>query len=136
MPTGQGHGDCARCGGKCCRYITIQIDRPTRKVDVDEIRWFLAHHNVEVFIEDRKWYVQAYNRCKHLTEDNRCAIYEDRFQVCREHGVDECEESDGQVEATIFRTTEEFDAYWSGEKAKRRKGRAQGKKIGKRRGGY
>jgi len=132
MPTREGHGDCTTCDGKCCKYITIEIERPTRKADVDEIRWFLAHENIEVFIEDGEWYVQVNNRCKHLTADNRCAIYEDRYQVCRDHDIEECEGSDGEVEAVIFRTTQEFDAYWSRKKAKRKKGRGRRKMIAER----
>jgi len=134
MPTPEGHGDCTACGALCCRYITIEIEKPTRKADVDEIRWFLAHEDVEVFIEDGDWYVQVNTRCKHLTTDNRCAIYEDRFQVCRDHDPKECEASDGEVEAVIFRTTEEFDAYWARKKprrAKRRKKRTGSKTAAK-----
>lgn len=28
-------------------------------------------------------------RCPHLTQENRCAIYEDRPQICRDYAADE-----------------------------------------------
>lgn len=106
-------GDCSACGGQCCRYITVQIPRPRNKADIDEVRWFLAHEGVSVYIEDGQWHVQAFNRCRYLTADYRCAIYENRFDVCREHDPTECESSDGAPDAVEFHTTAEFDAYLS-----------------------
>ena len=136
MPTREGHGDCTTCNALCCRYITIQIEKPTRKVDIDEVRWFLAHKNVEVFIEDGDWYVQVYTDCEHLTPENRCAIYPRRFDVCRKHSVENCEASEGEIEAIIFRTTEDFDAYLARRRAKRksRKSGKSGKGKVKRKG--
>ena len=120
MAEKDGRGNCATCGALCCRYITVEMDEPARNVDVDEIRWFLAHEDVEVFIEDKRWYVQVRTKCKHLTANNRCDVYGDRFDVCRQHGPEECEASDGQTDAIEFHTTAEFDAYWARKKAKRK----------------
>jgi len=131
MPKKDGQGDCAACGGTCCRYITIEIEKPKHRVDVDEVRWFLAHEHIEVFIEDKRWYVQVHNRCKHLTDDNRCAIYDDRFDVCRQHDPEECEASDGEPDAIEFHTTEEFDAYRARKKAEK-KAKKRKKKEGKK----
>jgi len=136
-----GRGDCVACGAKCCRYITVEIEKPRKKVDVDEIRWFLAHENIEVFIDEGQWYLQVYNRCKHLTRNNRCRIYDRRFDVCRDYDTATCEASDGEDDAISFRTTEEFDEYRARKKAKRKakkkrkkerkKERGMGKKDGK-----
>ncbi|TFH42546.1 MAG: YkgJ family cysteine cluster protein, partial [Chrysiogenales bacterium] len=49
---------CEECGGRCCRYIAIGMDRPTTKTEYDHIRWYLSHDDVHVFIDhDRGWYV-------------------------------------------------------------------------------
>lgn len=118
--TADGEGDCSACKGRCCTYVTVCIDKPKRRVDRDEIRWFLAHENIQVFVEDKEWYVQFLTRCKHLGADGMCGIYEDRFDVCREHKTEECEMSEGEVDSTVFTTTEEFNQWWERKKQKKR----------------
>ena len=114
---------CVACSARCCRYITLEIDKPRKKVDVDEIRWFLAHENIEVFIDDGQWHLQVYNRCKHLTRNNRCRIYDHRFDVCCDYETRTCEHGDGEFDAVSFRTTEEFDRYRAKKKAKKKRKR-------------
>ncbi len=128
MPKRDGHGDCETCGGRCCRYVVVQIDKPTRKIDREEVRWFLAHENVLVYIDhdEKTWNVQFNTPCTHLTKSNRCRIYADRYKVCRDYDTETCEESDGEVDATIFHAPEEYDAWR--EKMKRKKRRKKGKK--------
>lgn len=107
-----GHGDCTACRGRCCTYIIAKIARPRTKVDFDEIRWYLAHCNVQVYIEDRDWHVQFYTPCKHLTRAGRCRIYEKRFDVCRSHEAETCEvSSSAYPEEACFSTPEELDQY-------------------------
>jgi Fe-S-cluster containining protein len=118
--TARGRGDCAVCRGRCCTYVTVEIARPADRVDRDEVRWFLAHENIQVFIEDGEWYVQFYTPCRHLTADGRCAIYAGRFDVCREHSTRECEMSVGKVDAVVFSTTEEFDRWWDRRKQEKK----------------
>ncbi len=118
MAEEEGRGNCIACGAKCCRYLTLEIDTPRGKVDIDEVRWFLAHKDIEVFIDEGQWHLQVHNRCKHLTRANRCRIYDDRFGVCRDYDTTNCEASDGEIDAICFHTTEEFDAYQAKKKAK------------------
>src|SRR5687767_11452053 len=35
----------------CCRYVSIQIDRPRSKHDFSNIRWYLLHKNISVMID-------------------------------------------------------------------------------------
>jgi Fe-S-cluster containining protein len=51
----EGKWQCTGCGA-CC----------------EDVRWCLPD-----------WMVHGTTRCKHLTEDKQCAIYEDRPWVCR-----------------------------------------------------
>jgi Fe-S-cluster containining protein len=87
------HPQCAQClPAKCCRYFSLQIDRPVIKRDYDDLLWMLAHRHVSIYIEKRKWYLMVHTQCRFLdTTTNRCAIYETRPQMCREHSVSECE---------------------------------------------
>ena len=121
----QGHGDCAVCRGRCCTYVTAALDKPTDEADVDEIRWFLAHRNLLVFVEDGEWYVQFFTPCRHLNEAGLCDIHGEHFDVCREHGTDACEMSGGEVQATTFTRTEQFDAWWAQQGACRNTRRAR-----------
>jgi len=118
-------GDCTRCGGKCCRYVVVEIDKPRAKIDREEIRWFLAHKNVLVFVdnEDKTWNVQFNTPCEHLDERGRCRIYPRRYDICRDHDPATCEASGGEVAYTVFHTTADFDRWWRNQQARRRRKR-------------
>lgn len=80
---------CKGCG-HCCRYVTVQLKAPRSRIDYDEIRWFLLHQNVTVFIDDDGWYVEFHTACRHL-DGHRCGIYPTRPQVCSDYQVESCE---------------------------------------------
>jgi len=86
---------CEHCTGHCCRHIALPIDEPENKRDFDDIRWYLVHEGVSVFVEDGEWYVNIETRCRHLQEDFRCGIYETRPKVCREYSADNCDYHSG-----------------------------------------
>jgi len=104
----------------------VEVPTPRRKVDVDEMRWFLAHENVTSYLEDGQWHLQIYNRCKHLTDDHTCSNYEDRFDVCRQYEPHECEIT-GEEDVIRFRCTEDYDRYLESRR-KKRKAKKTGKK--------
>ncbi len=82
---------CEKCVALCCRYFALPIDNPTDVTDYDNIRWYLLHENVVVFIEDGQWYIGVLTKCKHLQPDNRCGIYETRPRICRKYTTDNCD---------------------------------------------
>jgi uncharacterized protein len=104
---------CGECGGRCCQYTAIEIDRPTSKNDYDNIRWYLSHKNVHVFVDhDKKWHVEFRSPCENLGPDNMCLIYEIRPRICRNHGnlEEECEYFDSPY-LRYFSTRLEFEKY-------------------------
>lgn len=104
--------ECAGCNAKCCRYFALQIDTPRTKEDFEEIRWYLAHKRVTVFVEKRKWFLQVFNECGFLTENHGCAIYEERPLICREHPADDCEYiSEEFGHDFVFKSMRELDEY-------------------------
>ncbi|MFW6163674.1 MAG: YkgJ family cysteine cluster protein [Planctomycetota bacterium] len=118
---------CDTCGGQCCRYFALQIDEPTTERDFDDLRWYLCHEGVVVFVEDGDWYLEVQNRCRHLDARNRCRLYRNRPAICREHSTKDCEgrddcELDREHE---FHSDEEIAAF-----ARRR---LAGPKAGKKR---
>ena len=87
------HPQCAQClPAKCCRYFSLQIDTPRTKRDFDDLLWMIAHQQVSIYIEKRKWFLMVHTQCRFLdTDTNMCAIYETRPEMCRDHSVKECE---------------------------------------------
>ena len=54
---------CEKCVGLCCRYLALPIDTPKTKGDFDDVRWYLAHEGISVFVEEGDWYINIANRC-------------------------------------------------------------------------
>jgi Fe-S-cluster containining protein len=103
---------CDQCSALCCRYFVLEIDTPQTRRQYDDIRWYLVHQNVFVFIEKRKWYLGVYSRCKHLQADNRCGIYETRPRICREYSTDNCDYHGGEYDwQVLFSSAEQLAAY-------------------------
>jgi len=128
---------CEQCDGKCCRYFALQIDEPTTRRDFDDVSWYLAHEGVIVFVEDGDWYLEVRNRCRHLTPDHRCRIYEDRPALCREHATGNCEQRDDcELNRELeFHSDDEIVPYAEKVLAKRKKKGKKGKKGKKRKKG-
>jgi Fe-S-cluster containining protein len=103
---------CDKCAALCCQYFALEIDKPTTVEDFDNIRWYLVHQNVVVFVENKKWYLGVLNKCKNLMEDNRCAIYEERPRICRGYSTDNCDYHGGDYGyEKLFTSAEELRAY-------------------------
>jgi Fe-S-cluster containining protein len=82
---------CNRCSALCCRYVALPIDTPDTAAEYDNIRWYLMHENIHVFVEDGDWYIAFMTRCKNLRDDNLCGIYETRPRICRGYDTTNCE---------------------------------------------
>jgi Fe-S-cluster containining protein len=82
---------CLTCG-LCCTYIAVGIDGPNNAKAATEILWHLYHHGVSIYRDgDNEWMVQFESRCRHLRDDNKCAIYDKRPHICREYSEVSCE---------------------------------------------
>lgn len=86
---------CEHCVAACCRYLAIPLDRPRNRRDYDDIRWYLMHESVLVFVEDGEWFIQFHTTCKNLGADNLCGVYETRPEICREYEPGECDYAGG-----------------------------------------
>lgn len=82
---------CEHCPAACCRHIALPLDKPVGKRDYDDIRWYIMHENVSIFVEEGDWYVQFQTRCRNLGADNLCRIYETRPDICREYEPGSCD---------------------------------------------
>jgi Fe-S-cluster containining protein len=100
---------CLSCG-LCCTYIAVEIDDPSTLRGATDILWYLYHHGVAVYFDGDEWMVQLETRCRNLQDDNRCAIYETRPQICREFDQTTCEVNAQEV-GTTFYAARDFLAY-------------------------
>ena len=82
---------CEHCTAACCRYIAIPIDTPKNKRDYDDIRWYLMHEGITVFVEEDEWYCQFQTTCRNLGLDNRCTVYDTRPEICAEYKAQDCD---------------------------------------------
>jgi len=98
---------CEKCTGLCCRYFALPIETPETKEDYDDIRWYLCHKNVTIFVEDGDWYININNKCRHLTEkDHRCRIYNKRPRICRQYRHADCDFVEGEYDYELHFTND------------------------------
>jgi Fe-S-cluster containining protein len=98
---------CVKCPGLCCRYFALPIETPEDKDDYDDIRWYLCHKDITVFVEDGDWYININNKCRHLSEtDYRCMIYDKRPKICRRYRHADCDFVEGEYDYELHFTDE------------------------------
>jgi len=103
---------CDKCAALCCRYFALPIENPATPRDYDNVRWYLMHESVVVFVEEEQWYLGVLTRCKHLQPDNRCGIYETRPRVCRKYSTDNCDYHGAEYNySELFTSSEQLKAY-------------------------
>jgi len=116
---------CEHCTGQCCRYVALPLDKPATKRDFDDMRWYLLHEKVLIFVEDGDWYIQFTADCRHLQADNRCGIYATRPQICRAYSTKECEYHAGEYEYEHLFTEPAQLEVFAREYMKQRRARAR-----------
>ncbi|MCB1614997.1 MAG: YkgJ family cysteine cluster protein [Pseudomonadales bacterium] len=97
----------------CCTYVTQEIDKPTTIRDFDILMWQMYHKDVQIYTEDRRWYLKILNSCLNLLPDGRCGIYDERPFICREHENEFCEydESTEKSADLFFGSADALDKY-------------------------
>jgi len=113
---------CDKCTGLCCRYFALPIDTPKDKGDYDDIRWYLCHKNVTVFVEDGDWYINLNNRCRYLSgKDHKCKIYSNRPKICRQYRHNDCDLTEGEYDYQLHFTNDRQIEGYMKTKVKRKK---------------
>jgi len=97
---------CDKCKGLCCRYFALPIETPTTKEDYDDIRWYLCHKGITVFVEDGDWYINIKNLCKYLADDYTCRLYNKRPRICRQYTTKNCDLSEGEYDYKLHFTND------------------------------
>ena len=104
---------CIKCTGLCCRYFALPIETPEDKGDFDDIRWYLCHKDITIFVEDGDWYINIKNKCKHLSEkDHHCGIYNKRPRICRGYRHSDCDFVEGEYDYELhFTDDKQMEEY-------------------------
>lgn len=107
------NGNCEKCDGKCCKYVILEIDTPETKKDFEDIKWFVCHKNVNVFVDDEdNWNLEFLTPCEFLGEKNECKIYEGRPKICRRYDTKECLfHNKGYSQKYTFEKIEDVEKY-------------------------
>lgn len=116
---------CEQCTGTCCRYVALPIQTPDSPSEFDDIRWYLIHENVSVFVEDDTWYISFHTPCRHLLPDHRCGIYATRPRICRKYTTESCDYHSGDYGWEVHLTSpEHLDDYLRATRARNGRGKA------------
>jgi Fe-S-cluster containining protein len=126
-------GLCHKCQAACCRYLALPIDKPKSRSDYDDIRWYLTHKDVSVFVEEGDWYINFNADCRHIDGKHRCAIYDHRPKICRGYSTHDCDhtsdEYDHELHFTNDRQMEEYmKVRFDNMKLSRKKSKAKKKR--------
>ncbi|TFG48768.1 MAG: YkgJ family cysteine cluster protein, partial [Candidatus Brocadiia bacterium] len=104
---------CDKCTGLCCRYFALPLETPEDRADYDDIRWYLCHENVTVFVEDGDWYINVMNKCRHLSDvDFKCHNYSNRPKICSKYSMDDCDLTQGEYDYEMhFTDDKQMEEY-------------------------
>ena len=102
---------CDHCTARCCHYFALPIDTPVDRNDYDNIRWYLLHGTVSVFVDDGSWYLLIHNTCDQLDDAGRCGIYQTRPKICRDYSTDNCEYDNDACYERLFEQPEQIDEF-------------------------
>ena len=114
---------CDKCGGRCCKYVAVQLDKPKSKSAQEHIKWYLLHKNVNVFVDHYKnWFVEFRTPCLAQKLNNKCKIYESRPDICKDHckGEGECEYY-ATPYLMYFSTVDQYNEYLEKKSVKSKK---------------
>ena len=102
---------CMHCTARCCRYFSLPIETPTTWNDFDNVRWYMMHGRVGVFVDQGTWYLVVHADCQHLADDNRCRIYDDRPGICRKYSTSGCEYDNDFLYDRLFESPDQIWEY-------------------------
>ena len=117
---------CDGCIGKCCCYTLVDLPAPRSRLDFNNYAWYLAHESTTIYYDEKKWYLAVNTKCRYLDENNRCVIYDKRFEACRDHTDENCEFDSDFVADKVF--TDPFKLIAFGEKRFRKMGKKKARR--------
>ncbi len=121
---------CGDCPAACCHDLTINIKKPRTNYDLECLMWQINYDTVAVYVRNRRWHLLVKGACQYLGDDHLCKIYEDRFDLCRDHKPPHCEWFD-QWYDFMFTDPKELEAYIKTERKGKKPPMPKGKWLSK-----
>lgn len=120
-----GGNPCEGCD-HCCRYIAMSIPNPRTKRHFEEIRWYVLHEGVSVYIDwEGDWGIEFRTNCTWL-KDGRCTHYALRPHLCSDYDPAECERYvTSPSEKILIRNEQDLDRYLARREERLRKRKAR-----------
>lgn len=119
---------CDGCPGLCCRDLNMGIAAPRTKDEKEDLLWQVQFDTVRIYVRNRRWYLLVKGDCMYLDKNNRCIIYDERPDKCRDHLPPDCERF-GDFWDIMFNTPDELAAFFKKrERAAKRRAKARKKK--------
>ena len=105
-----GESLCTHCTARCCRYFALPIETPTTWTDFDQLRWYMIHGRVAIFVDDGTWFLMVHGDCQYL-DGNACGAYDARPHICRTYSTDTCEYANDGFYDKLFETADQVWEY-------------------------
>lgn len=92
----------SECEARCCKVITLLLKKNRTPEEEDDTQLVLAHEGTVLKEEEGVQYIEIDSRCKYLTKDNECSIYDKRFNLCKRY---KCEKIGGENDQVKNKTS-------------------------------
>lgn len=76
------------CKAQCCNVISVVLKNDRTPEEENDVQLILAHNGTQLKENNGTQYIEIETKCKFLTSDNECSIYDTRFDTCRKYGCD------------------------------------------------
>ena len=85
------------CKARCCNIITLLLKENRTETEENDIQLILAHQGTHYYNKENIEYIEIESKCKFLTENNMCSIYDRRFDLCRRYECEKLKEEGSNV---------------------------------------
>ncbi len=104
---------CSECDQECCKSVIVEIDEPKTRGDWEDIKWQVAHRNVQVILDnDDDWCIEFLTPCEMMDENGKCRIYEKRPKMCMSHDPESCViNGEGDYYQVVLSCIEDVEEY-------------------------
>lgn len=104
---------CFECNQECCKSVIIEMDKPETREDWEDIKWQVAHKNVQVILDNEDaWCIEFLTECDEMDENGRCKIYDKRPDMCRNHSSQRCAvNGEGSYYEVILKSIKDVEDY-------------------------
>lgn len=103
--------NCNTCDAKCCRYVMLPMI-PDKEKSYFE---YLIYHGFQIIIdtEDNEIDVLIEVDCDKIGPNNKCNVYNNRPNICKDHANLICFEQNNDVDYIVIKTVEDLNNSWN-----------------------